>query len=249
VRTINLRGLADALDAPALVGSATLTLQYCTSAGPVPRVAGPDVVFPASITVRLVDGVPVVPVVLQPTGPSLYVRVHLQYRTYLLSRDVQVPDGDGEIDFGALPMVNPATLQPLDPVPPSAQEILDQAGEARDAARDHANAASGFAGDAEEYAQQAHVDMASRLEKTQNLGDVPDKPAARGNLGLGDAATKSVADIAAGPEMTRAFVVVRTSDGHMLPPDTAVILTLDKTLAQITASPVADIDDITFEEV
>lgn len=49
--------------------------------------------------------------------------------------------------------------------------------------------------------------------------------------------------------LTASYVVVRTSDGHTLAPGTAVVLTLDKTLAQITSSPVADIADITFEEV
>lgn len=44
------------------------------------------------------------------------------------------------------------------------------------------------------------------------------------------------------------FVAVRTSDGHPLAPGTIVVITLDKTLAEITATPVADIADITFEE-
>ena len=50
-------------------------------------------------------------------------------------------------------------------------------------------------------------------------------------------------------ELSAAFVAVRTSDGHTLPPSTIVVLTLDKTLAEVTASPVADIADITFEEI
>lgn len=43
------------------------------------------------------------------------------------------------------------------------------------------------------------------------------------------------------------FVAVRTSDGKTLPPGTIVVITLDKTLAQVTANPVADIADITFQ--
>lgn len=43
------------------------------------------------------------------------------------------------------------------------------------------------------------------------------------------------------------FVAVRTSDGKALPPGTIVVITLDKTLAQVTANPVADIADITFQ--
>ena len=50
-------------------------------------------------------------------------------------------------------------------------------------------------------------------------------------------------------ELTATFVAVRTSDGHTLPPSTIVVITLDKTLAEVTATPVADIADITFEEV
>lgn len=44
------------------------------------------------------------------------------------------------------------------------------------------------------------------------------------------------------------FVAVRTSDGHPLAPGTIVVITLDKTLAEITTTPAADIADITFEE-
>jgi hypothetical protein len=51
------------------------------------------------------------------------------------------------------------------------------------------------------------------------------------------------------PELSATFVTVRTSDGHTLPPATVVVITLDKTLAEVTATPVADIADITFEEV
>lgn len=43
------------------------------------------------------------------------------------------------------------------------------------------------------------------------------------------------------------FVAVRTSDGKALPAGTIVVITLDKTLAQVTADPVADIADITFQ--
>lgn len=45
------------------------------------------------------------------------------------------------------------------------------------------------------------------------------------------------------------FVAVRTSDGFTLPPDTIVVITIDKTLAEVTATPIADIADITFEVV
>jgi len=47
-------------------------------------------------------------------------------------------------------------------------------------------------------------------------------------------------------ELNAMFVAVRTSDGKALPPGTIVVITLDKTLAQVTANPVADIADITF---
>jgi hypothetical protein len=49
-------------------------------------------------------------------------------------------------------------------------------------------------------------------------------------------------------QLSATFVAVRTSDGHPLAPGTIVVITLDKTLAQITSSPVADIADITFQE-
>ncbi|MEO2134591.1 hypothetical protein [Microbacterium sp.] len=54
--------------------------------------------------------------------------------------------------------------------------------------------------------------------------------------------------LAGSPELLANYVVVRTADGHPLAPSTYVVITLDKTLAEITASPVADIADITFEE-
>ena len=50
-------------------------------------------------------------------------------------------------------------------------------------------------------------------------------------------------------ELSAAFVAVRTSDGHTLPPSTIVVITLDRTLAQVTAVPAAELADITFEEV
>jgi hypothetical protein len=50
-------------------------------------------------------------------------------------------------------------------------------------------------------------------------------------------------------QLSATFVAVRTSDGQALAPGTIVVITLDKTLAEITATPVADIADITFEEV
>jgi len=48
-------------------------------------------------------------------------------------------------------------------------------------------------------------------------------------------------------ELNATFVAVRTSDSKALPPGTIVVITLDKTLAQVTANPVADIADITFQ--
>ena len=63
---------------------------------------------------------------------------------------------------------------------------------------------------------------------------------------LPDATMEAIAD---SPELSATFVAVRTSDGHTLPPSTIVVITLDKTLAEVTATPVADIADITFEEV
>ena len=51
-----------------------------------------------------------------------------------------------------------------------------------------------------------------------------------------------------GDALSATFVAVRTADGQPLAPGTVVVITLDKTLAEITASPVAEIADITFEE-
>ncbi|QOC26030.1 hypothetical protein IC744_06660 [Microbacterium hominis] len=54
--------------------------------------------------------------------------------------------------------------------------------------------------------------------------------------------------LAGSAELSAVFVAVRTSDGHPLPPNTIVVLTLDKTLAQVTAAPAANIANISFEE-
>lgn len=54
---------------------------------------------------------------------------------------------------------------------------------------------------------------------------------------------------ATGAALSANVVLVRTSDGQRLPADVAVILTIDKTLAEVTADPVADIADIAFEEI
>ncbi len=65
---------------------------------------------------------------------------------------------------------------------------------------------------------------------------------------VNDHATELATRLSPG-ELSATFVAVRTSDGHTLPPSTIVVITLDKTLAEVTATPVADIADITFEEV
>jgi hypothetical protein len=66
-----------------------------------------------------------------------------------------------------------------------------------------------------------------------------------GKVPSGQVPVQAIAD---DPVLTANYVVVRTADGHPLAPDTYVVITLDKTLAEITANPVADIDDITFQE-
>lgn len=171
-------------------------VEYWAGSGPVARVDGADVVFPALITAAIVEGDPGT-LDLVPTRGVCCVKWTVQSDRSAVSvvRFTEIPE-TGPVVFGALQQVDPATFVPT-PVTPTLIETID-----------------------------AQV----------NALAVPNTADGRTAL-------------AGSPELSAAFVAVRTSDGHTLPPSTIVVITLDKTLAQITASPVADIADITFEEV
>ncbi|MDF2045167.1 hypothetical protein P2P98_03255 [Microbacterium sp. Kw_RZR3] len=107
-------------------------------------------------------------------------------------------------------------------------------------ALDAAVAAEGARDDAEGFAQDAQ-NAAASIAKGQPNG-----------VGSLDASGKQpeaqVPERLSTSQLSSTFVAVRTSDGKALPAGTIVVITLDKTLAQVTATPVADIADITFQQ-
>lgn len=119
--SINLRGLETLLGAPGPISRGLVEATYWAGNAPVTVVTGADVVFPPPIRVDIVDGVPVESLDLVPTGGVCCVRwlVRSFNGGPRVIRFTSVPD-DGPVDFGDLPIVDPATFLPLDPVPPSA---------------------------------------------------------------------------------------------------------------------------------
>lgn len=143
---IDLSGLQTALGAPEPILSGYVKATYWAGGGPVTRVDGAEVVFPTPIRVALVDGAPVVPLDLPATDGSCCVEWEI-YGGSRFTRYTTIPATPAA--FGDLPVVDPSTFLPLDPVPPSAQDVLQEAqaaiGSAADAAASAASAAASAA--------------------------------------------------------------------------------------------------------
>lgn len=132
------------------------------------------------------------------------------------------------------------------------QAVLDAVTQA-DGARAAAVTAKGKAEEAQAKAEQKAKEIADakgQANGVASLDGAAKVPASQ--MPDGVFAPKSVqTTVESGrlsPEqLSGTFVAVRTSDNKALPAGTIVVITLDKTLAQVTASPVADIADITFQ--
>lgn len=120
---INLTALETLLDAPGPITRGEFTLDYWAGRSAVTRVDGSDVVFPKTIRVAIVDGEPVEPIDVPPTGENVCARVSI--RTFKggrpLLRYVTIPD-TGPVDFGDLVQVDPVLFTP-DPSPSLSESV------------------------------------------------------------------------------------------------------------------------------
>lgn len=112
---LNLDTAVMALGGPDALDRGEVTIEYLTSTHPYVLVDGDQVVLPEMIVVPIVDGAPIVDIDLVPTAGLCYVRIVITAtRTGAqLRRNVEIPDLD-DVDYGALPEVNPDTYQPTD---------------------------------------------------------------------------------------------------------------------------------------
>lgn len=151
---VNLRGLHTALGVPA-VTSGVVMVEYWAGSGPVARVDGADVVFPALITAAIVDGDPGA-LDLVPTRGVCCVKWTVQSDRSVVSvvRITEIPE-TGPVAFGALQQVDPATFVPTEDVVAAWEAAIDDVAALRDQAAGSASAAAGSASTASTAATSA----------------------------------------------------------------------------------------------
>lgn len=135
---VNLTALETLLEQAGPITRGEVTATYWAGRKPFVNVAGAAVTFPAPIVVSIVDGVPSASLDMVPTGDVSCVKWEI--RSFGGGRAPEprytlIP-GTGPVNFGDLERVDPTTLTPLDPTPPTAQEVLAEAAAALGAAAD-----------------------------------------------------------------------------------------------------------------
>lgn len=110
---VTLTGLERLLGAPGPIDAGEIEATYWAGASPFISVDGADVTFPPAITVAIVAGAPAVELDMEPTAGECCVRwvVRSSNGGFTLVRYTTIP-ASGPVDFGALPVVNPATFAP-----------------------------------------------------------------------------------------------------------------------------------------
>lgn len=112
---VDLDALETALGLPEPLLDGLVTVTYWAGRRPFVNVEGADVIFPTPIRVRIVDGEPVTPMDLDPTGTVCCVKWVVSSVTgSTVTRYTTVPDS-GPVSFGDLPVVNPVTFTPITP--------------------------------------------------------------------------------------------------------------------------------------
>lgn len=151
---VSLRGLHTALGVPA-VTSGVVMVEYWAGSGPVARVDGADVVFPALITAPIVDGDPGT-LDLVPTRGVCCAKWTVQSDRSAVSvvRFTEIPE-TGPVAFGALQQVDPATFVPTADVVAAWEAAIDDVAALRDQAAASAAAAAGSASTASTAATSA----------------------------------------------------------------------------------------------
>lgn len=125
--TVTLNGMNAALGAPEPIENGTVEATYWAGGAPATRVTGANVVLPATMRSAIVAGAPSTALVVDATDGTFCVRWRVQSRGHVYERFTSIPVSASPVAFGDLPVVDPNTYLPLDPQPPSVQEILDEA--------------------------------------------------------------------------------------------------------------------------
>lgn len=221
---------------------ATVRVQGWAGSAAAASVNGAAVVFSPRNQVVVRGSVPDQVIDLPATDGTFCYRWDVSSRAGTLrlpTRYTLVPDSDVPVAFGDLVDVDPVTFVPTPDVV--------AAWEATVATAEGLVAGIPAAVDAE---IDARLDDLTGPQGPQGPAGPQGATGPQGAAGpaptpqsYADALT---ADGPARDALRAAYVTVQTSDGHQLPAGTVVVVTLDKTLAQVTASPVADIADITF---
>jgi len=197
VTVVNLRGLHTALGVPA-VTSGVVMVEYWAESGPVARVDGADVVFPALITAAIVDGDPGT-LDLVPTRGVCCVKWTVQSDRSAVSvvRFTEIPE-TGPVVFGTLQQVDPTTFVPTGQVVAAWEAVVADV----DALRADAATSAGQASVSAQAAQDAAAPVtaaAATINAGLNVTDgafaaVLDDPASESTTRLLANIAESIAD-------------------------------------------------------
>ncbi|MBZ4486279.1 pyocin knob domain-containing protein [Microbacterium sp. cx-55] len=111
---INLRGLIDALPAPAPIDAATVRIQRWSGHAPAVIIDGPGVTFPANVAVTIASGLPDETIDVPPTDGRYCIRWTITAPLRGLApvyRYTSIPPA-GPVDFADLIDVDPTTFAP-----------------------------------------------------------------------------------------------------------------------------------------
>lgn len=187
--TIKLDALQDELGGP---GPATA---YVTARATAARVDGPRLILPVDVELQLEPDVESALVLDTPTPGvwawELEVLPEGWPRREAITGLYTFPAGD--VDWGAMEPVDPATLAPLDPLPPSVAEVLVEAAAARDAAQTAAENSAAAQASAAGYAGAASL-ARSDAEDARDLAILAEGAAVAARNEAVDVADSSVVD-------------------------------------------------------
>ena len=127
MRTIDLNVSETALGGPGALAEGVAEFEYVTAAGAFSEVVGSDVTMARKITVQIVDGAPVSPILLAPTRGVCCVRATIRSHItgdQLPTRYVEIPIGEGPVAYGELVDVDPTTYTPAEATPTLMDTIL-----------------------------------------------------------------------------------------------------------------------------
>lgn len=122
---VNLVGLETLLGVSGPIDAALVQMTYWAGTGAFTGVDDEDVTFPPSMRVEIVNGDPVVELSLVPTTAECCLRweIWTPGHQHVLLRYTSIPASGPPVDFGDLPVVDPASFVPVSPTPTLIQTI------------------------------------------------------------------------------------------------------------------------------